>query len=343
MTTYNGGGSAGLRQWLTQFNATHSGIMPNKKDVTWDPVKKTWTLTPSFQQTRAPAPGSTQNPYKVGTDGKPIIPGQQTIPDGYTPIAGNGGSGGVTTVTGYQGADGSIVKPDANGQYTFPDPNATTTPTTTTPSTTTPSTTTPTTTTPTTGPSDGSLDDFAGFDPAVAHAIFDTYNTTKDYLGQGLDSQKNADANSLRDRVGQVANQQRSAITSDFLGRGVGSSPILQQDQALGGTNTAEQNAVSQGLLGLDSQYADRYVQGLGALNTATGNALTLGNDSATYSLGTKKLLQDSTQFDKNLDFEKSDADAKNKLAVKLQKLSNSGKVPADMIEFLKTIMSGLG
>ena len=325
-----GNNAAGLRSWLNDYKSKKSGVSPKKSDVVWDSNSKSWVLSDAFKTLY---PNSNGNP----TDAPP--------PSGSFRGSGNGAP--VTPNGTYNPGTGVVTPPPTTTPTTPPPGTPGGTPGVEAPPLTPPPSSTPPSTPAT--PAVNPEDPFKGFDPNVVKSIMGTYDETKKYIDQGRAGAQNAAENRLRDRIGSVAGQQRQAVTNDFVGRGIGSSPVLNKEEALGGINMNEQNAVTSGLIDLDSQYQDKYLSGLNALNSATSNVLGLGigegnyeNLDAQYGLDTTRLKQDASQFGQKLAFDRYNSDADRKNQMLIAKLVESGKVPAELVDFLKTVMSGL-
>lgn len=139
-------------------------------------------------------------------------------------------------------------------------------------------------------------------DPAIKSAAFDILGSiTKGAGALGSPESLDLASNRLRERVGQVAKQQRQGIVDNFVGRGLGASPALYGDNFIGGVNAAEQTAMAQGINQLLAQNTQDKIAGLNALSGAFQGYLGMGNLDFNANSFLAKLLQDQSQFNSSL------------------------------------------
>lgn len=169
------------------------------------------------------------------------------------------------------------------------------------------------------GPSVSNVPPAAGGDNNLLDgAVYDeTFGLLRDLVDRskqvGSQQDFNLAANRLRERAGQVANQQRGQLTNNFVSRGLGGSPALFGNNYMGQVNRTEQQALVDGLLGLQSQQSQNQIASLGLLNNALSGYMNLGELGFNANALAAKLLQDQNQFNSTLDWQKKESKKNDK------------------------------
>ncbi len=143
---------------------------------------------------------------------------------------------------------------------------------------------------------------------------------------KGIGSNQSYDlaANRLRERVGQVAKQQKSQFADNFVARGLGASPALYSKDYFGNVDTGEKQAMTEGLLGLQNQQTQNQIAALNMLNSAIGGYQNLNELDFNANAAAAKLLEDARQFNSSLNFQKKESKKNDKYKKKqLQQANN--------------------
>jgi hypothetical protein len=172
------------------------------------------------------------------------------------------------------------------------------------------------------------------------NAVYDeTFGLLRDLVTQSkqVGSQQNFDlaANRLRERAGQVANQQRGQLADNFVSRGLGGSAAMYGKDYMGQVDRTEQQAMIDGLLGLQSQQTQNQISSLGLLNNALAGYMNLGELGFNANALAAKLLQDQDQFNTSLNWQKKQSKKDEKYRDKQSEQMDN--------ETLMRLLEGLG